>query len=36
MEKGARIRITEGDIGWADIIFTIEKRHTNRIRENYR
>ncbi|OPZ69349.1 MAG: Low molecular weight phosphotyrosine protein phosphatase [Verrucomicrobia bacterium ADurb.Bin474] len=35
-EKGARIRITEGDIGWADIIFTMEKRHTNRIREKYR
>lgn len=35
-EKGARIRITEGDIGWADMIFTMEKRHTNRIREKYR
>ena len=34
-ENGARIKITEGDIGWADIIFTMEKRHTNRLRKKY-
>jgi len=34
-ENGARIKITEGDIGWADIIFTMEKRHTNRIRKKF-
>ena len=35
-ESGARIKITEGDIGWADIIFTMEKRHTNRIRKKFK
>ena len=35
-EKGARIKITEGDVGWADIIFTMEKRHTNRLRKKFR
>ncbi|MCG8525310.1 MAG: protein tyrosine phosphatase [Opitutales bacterium] len=35
-ENGARIKITAGDIGWADIIFTMEKRHTNRIRKKFR
>ena len=35
-ENGARIKITEGDIGWADIIFTMEKRHTNRIRKKFK
>jgi len=35
-ENGARIKITAGDIGWADIIFTMEKRHTNRLRKKFR
>ncbi len=35
-EKGARIKITSGDVGWADIIFTMEKRHTNRLRKKYK
>jgi len=35
-ESGARVRIAEGDIGWADIIFTMEKRHTNRIRAKFK
>ncbi|MCZ6672926.1 MAG: protein tyrosine phosphatase [Verrucomicrobia bacterium] len=35
-ENGARVKITEGDIGWADIIFTMEKRHTNRIRTKFK
>lgn len=35
-ENGARIKITEGDIGWADVIFTMEKRHTNRIRKKFK
>lgn len=34
-ENGARIKLTEGDIGWADIIFTMEKRHTDRIRKKF-
>ena len=35
-ENGARIKITEGDIGWADIIFTMEKRHSIRLRAKFK
>jgi len=35
-ENDARIKITEGDIGWADVIFAMEKRHTNRIRKKFK
>lgn len=35
-ENGARVKITAGDIGWADMIFTMEKRHTNRIRKKFK
>jgi predicted protein tyrosine phosphatase/ubiquinone/menaquinone biosynthesis C-methylase UbiE len=35
-EKGARIRVTEGHIGWADLIFVMEKRHIDRLRSKYR
>ncbi len=30
-EKGARIRVTEGLIGWADLIFVMEKKHAARL-----
>jgi predicted protein tyrosine phosphatase len=33
---GARIRVTEGLIGWADWIFAMEKRHVDILREKYR
>lgn len=26
-EQGARIRVTEGLLGWSDLIFVMEKRH---------
>lgn len=32
----ARVKITEGDIGWADIIFVMEKNHKNRITKSFR
>ncbi len=35
-EREARIKLTEGDVGWADWIFTMEKRHTQRIRQKFR
>ncbi|HLO48182.1 MAG TPA: hypothetical protein VK211_07140 [Kamptonema sp.] len=35
-EKGARVRVTEGHIGWADAIFVMEKRHSDRLRSKYR
>ena len=30
-QPGARIVITEGHIGWADLIFVMEKSHLNRL-----
>lgn len=34
-DKGARIRITAGHIGWADWIFVMEKRHLRLIQDKY-
>ena len=34
-QPGARIVVTEGHIGWADIIFVMEKSHLNRIRQDF-
>jgi predicted protein tyrosine phosphatase len=34
-EKGARIRVTEGLLGWADLIFVMEKRHGDRLRNKF-
>ena len=34
-EKNARTRVTEGHIGWADLIFVMEKRHTERLQEKF-
>jgi predicted protein tyrosine phosphatase len=34
-EPGARVRVTEGDIGWADLIFVMERRHTDRLRAKF-
>ena len=34
-EKGARIRVTEGLIGWADLIFVMEKKHGSRLRSKF-
>ena len=33
--NNARVKLTEGDIGWADIIFVMEKNHKNRIAESF-
>lgn len=35
-EEGARIRVTPGHLGWADIIFVMEKRHQDRLRAKFR
>lgn len=35
-EEGARIRVTAGHLGWADLIFVMEKRHLNRLRKKFR
>src|SRR4051812_36691429 len=34
-QPDARIVITEGHIGWADVIFVMEKSHLARIRQKY-
>ena len=34
-EKGARIRVTEGLIGWADLIFVMENKHGSRLRSKF-
>lgn len=34
-ESNARIKVTAGMIGWADIVFCMEKKHVRRIKEKY-
>lgn len=31
----ARVRVNEGHIGWADIIFVMEKKHARMLREKF-
>jgi predicted protein tyrosine phosphatase len=35
-EPGARIRVTAGHVGWADVIFVMEKKHLRRLEAKYR
>ncbi len=34
-QPGARIVVTEGHIGWADIIFAMEKSHVAKLRDRF-
>jgi predicted protein tyrosine phosphatase len=34
-EPGARIRVTEGLLGWADVIFVMERKHADYLRERF-
>jgi predicted protein tyrosine phosphatase len=34
-ETGARIKVTAGHIGWADIIFVMESKHRRRLQERF-
>jgi predicted protein tyrosine phosphatase len=34
-QPNARIVVTKGQIGWADIIFTMEKSHSNLLRQKF-
>lgn len=34
-DPGARIRITEGHVGWADWIFVMEKKHLQIVKRKY-
>ncbi|GAB2940342.1 hypothetical protein GCM10027048_00800 [Hymenobacter coalescens] len=30
-EPGARVRVTAGHLGWAEVVFVMEKRHADRL-----
>ena len=34
-ENNSRVKMTAGLLGWADIIFCMEKKHVRRIKEKY-
>ena len=34
-EAGARVRVNEKMMGWADVIFCMERRHVQRLRERF-
>jgi predicted protein tyrosine phosphatase len=34
-EESARIKVTEGHIGWSDMIFVMEKKHARRLKEKF-
>jgi predicted protein tyrosine phosphatase len=34
-EVGARIKVTIGHIGWADLIFVMEKKHLRRLKDKF-
>ena len=34
-EDNARIKVTNGHMGWADLIFVMEKKHSRRIKEKF-
>ncbi|WP_175471426.1 low molecular weight protein tyrosine phosphatase family protein [Fontibacillus panacisegetis] len=35
-EENARVKVTAGHIGWADIIFVMEKKHQAKLQQRYR
>ncbi len=34
-EPGARVRVTAGHLNWAEVIFVMERRHADRLREKF-
>lgn len=34
-EPGARVKVTAGHLGWADLIIVMEKKHLRRLRAKY-
>ncbi|MCB2379515.1 protein tyrosine phosphatase [Hymenobacter sp. BT635] len=34
-EPGARVRVAAGHIGWADVIFVMERRHADILRDKF-
>ena len=35
-EPGARTRVAAGHLGWADVVFVMEKKHADRLRAKFR
>jgi predicted protein tyrosine phosphatase len=33
--EGARVKVTEGLLGWADVVVVMEKRHKERLQEKF-
>lgn len=34
-EPGARVRVAAGHLGWADVIFVMERKHADRLRAKF-
>ena len=34
-EPGARVRVTAGHLGWADVVFVMERKHADILREKF-
>lgn len=34
-EAGARVRVTAGHLGWAEVVFVMEKRHAERLQVKF-
>lgn len=34
-ETGARVKVTAGHLGWADLIFVMEPKHARRLRDKF-
>lgn len=34
-EPGARVRVTAGHLGWADIVFVMERKHADILRQKF-
>jgi predicted protein tyrosine phosphatase len=34
-EEGARIKVTAGQLGWADVVVVMEKRHKERLHQKF-
>lgn len=35
VHDAARVKVTAGLLGWADVIFTMERKHSDRLRERF-
>jgi predicted protein tyrosine phosphatase len=34
-EHGARVKVTAGHLGWADLVFCMERKHADRLRDKF-